>query len=815
MTPAPAAARSAYLPAPATPAINPALLSGRWPGAWCRYPDDALRHKPAVFLFRRTLTLAEAPARFVVHVSADARYELWVNGAKVCWGPARGDLLRWRYETVDLAPHLQAGENVLSARVTFFAHLAPMAQISAEAGFLVQGDTEAEHAASTPGAWKVWHDTAYSFSEDEMRALGAYCCIGPSEFLDLARHPHGWERPGFDDNAWPKAVLVHRNYAAPHGLGDAESQWWLVPRSIPAMEETPQPFGRLVRVSGIAPASGWASVPDGDSGGTPLVIGPGTRATLLFDHGHETCAFPEIVASGGAGATVRLAYAEALVDANNKKGNRNDVEGRTLRGYGDTWTLDGSGGERLLRPTWWRTFRYAELTVETKDAPVTVSSLRAAYTGYPFAQRARFDAPELSDAADLVTIGWRTARLCAHETYMDCPYYEQLQYAGDTRIQCLVSLYTSGDARLFRNALEQLNDSRFPDGLTMSRYPSRIRQVISPFSLWWVGMVHDYWRHVPGDDAFIRSLLPGVRGVLDWFRARLRPDGLLGPLQWWNFVDWAREWPMGVPSGATDGGSSIVTLQYALALLDASALINSCEEHGETYSKQRRWLIDMVTRLDDQFRAAAKAVQKSCFDRKTMRVADTPEKKTFSQHAAVLAVLADAVPEKYQAAVMERVLSDPALTQATFYFRFYLNRALVKAGLGDRYLDTLGPWRDMKAMGLTTWAENPEPTRSDCHAWSSSPNYEFLATVLGVTPGGAGFCRVRFAPHLGPLTHVAGSVPHPKGEIQASYHRAPDGTLTADLVLPNGVPGELVWRGQTSLLFGGGAQQVTIKAPSA
>ena len=50
----------------------------------------------------------------------------------------------------------------------------------------------------------------------------------------------------------------------------------------------------------------------------------------------------------------------------------------------------------------------------------------------------------------ILDTGWHTARLCAHETYMDCPYYEQLQYDGDTRLELLTTYAMTRDDRLNR-----------------------------------------------------------------------------------------------------------------------------------------------------------------------------------------------------------------------------------------------------------------------------------------------------------------------------------------------------------------------------
>ncbi len=70
-----------------------------------------------VYHFRRSIELQAAPASFRIHVTADNRYQLFVNGQRVAWGPARGALPHWRYETLDIARHLRPGKSALAAAV--------------------------------------------------------------------------------------------------------------------------------------------------------------------------------------------------------------------------------------------------------------------------------------------------------------------------------------------------------------------------------------------------------------------------------------------------------------------------------------------------------------------------------------------------------------------------------------------------------------------------------------------------------------------------------------------------------------------------
>lgn len=773
--------------------VNPLFMRREWPASWISCPGIGGREY-GVYHFRKMFQLETRPATFIVHVSADNRYRLWVNGHAVCSGPARGDLQHWNYETVDIAGYLQPGSNVMAALVWNMGVYAPAAQISNETAFLVQGDSQAEQAVNTGRSWKVVRDEAYHpCSTDIASRLGVYKVTGPGDSVQGNAYPWGWELPAYDDAGWQFAVGVTR--PAPWGSG-TDNLWTLVPREIPQMEERQQRIPvlcRLAEVPGRAADSGGglgADVTAMLAGGRPVIFPAHTRMRLLLDNTYNTVAYPELTVSGGKGAAIRLSYAESLVDKNGQKGNRGETGGKELRGDYDIFVADG-GSRRLFRPLWFRTFRYLQLDIMTGDDPLVIDDLYGMYTGYPFERKASFASNDSSLGA-IWDVGWRTARLCAGETYFDCPYYEQLQYEADTRIQSLISLYVTGDDRLMRKALLDFSHSRIPEGLTQGRYPCNRFQVIPPFSLWWIVMIHDYWL-LRKDDAFIRQFLPAVRGVLDWYEGHIdSAAGMLGPMPWWGFVDWADAFGDGQPPGAADGHSAVITLQYAYTLRQAAEVF-------EYFGGQYRYTAERCRKLAADL---GREVYQACYDARRGEMANTPEKNSYSQHAGILAILADAIPAADRRAVMGKILADSSLTQATFYFRFYLTQAMKAVGMGDLYYSSLGPWRKMLEIGLTTFAETPEPTRSDCHAWSASPEYDFLATICGIVPDAPGFSRVLIRPALGLLTAVEGSMPHPRGMIRVKLRRTATG-ISGEVELPAGVTGRFAYGGKEVALHAG------------
>jgi alpha-L-rhamnosidase len=752
-----------------------------WNAQWITAPEAPQRDE-TVLHFKKIIELSERPQHYYVDVSADNQFAFRVNQQRAGNGPSRADLAHWRYETYDLAPLLRPGKNVFAATVWNFGTRSAIAQMSDRVGFLVHGHGEAERAADTDASWSVEEENGIHAVQPQVKG---YFAADPGERLDGRVFDWSWDS-GMDFGAsWQRALPIGRGSI--RGETDSPDRWQLVSDPLPPMEMKLVPGGKVVRAAQVAMPTGFPE--------QGFTVPAHVKASILMDNSTLTTGYPVLSASEGRGSTVRMTYAEALFDDLGQKGNRDLIEGRHIEGVTDEFIL-GGGASRELTPLSWRAWRYVQIDVEAANEPVRIEGLKTWFSAFPFVQRASFSADDKS-LLSIWDIGWRTARLDAHDTYMDTPYWERLQYIGDTRIQALISYAVAGDDRLARQAIEAFNDSRVPDGLTQSRYPSSLVQMIPTFSLLWVGMVHDFWLY-RGDANFVRAQIPGTRAVLGWYLQRQRADGLMGKLPWWPFVDWGRDFDSGMPPQSNDGGSAIITLQFIEALRNAAQLE---EDLGNPH---------VATAYRTAVNHAVEGIRSLCGNNQYGLIADDPSQRHFSQHANILAVWLDVVPKEKQREVLEKILSTtdsafhvtanlPSITAATYYFRFYLSRALVHAGMGDQYLQLLGPWREMISLGLTTWAESPEPTRSDSHAWSAHPNFDLMTIVAGIRPKAPGFESVVIEPHLGALMRVDADLPTPRGMVEVQFLREAN-AVKAQITLPSGMSGALLWKDHETLI---------------
>lgn len=764
-----------------TTEINPELLHKPWTAKWISFPDHSTQY--GVYLFRKLVTFKTKPNRFIIHVSADNRYRLFINGVYVCNGPARSSLLKWNFESIDISSYVGSGTNIISAVVWNFAEFRPLAQISSQTGFIIQGNSKDEEIMNSDTSWVVYHDKAY---EPLPVIINDYYAAGSGEDFHCEKHPWNWMDKEVKTGDWKHAQIVED--AKPTGFigsyGIASSHL-LTQRQIPFMEETKQAFFAIRR-------STIKNIPEGFlEGKASLTIAANSKVKILIDQNKITTAYPVLNFSKGTSSIIKITYAESLFDSIGNKGNRNDINSKHILGNADRIISDG-GANRVFQTLFWRTFRFVELEIETKDDPLIINSFFSIFTAYPLEQKASFTCDH-SLFNEIWNVGWWTQRLCSNETFFDCPYYEQLQYIGDSRIQALVSTYVSGDSRLTKNALYAFRDSQLPFGITQSRYPCNQLQIIPPFSLVWVTMVYDYWM-LNDDSLFVESMIPGIQETLNWFENHLDPSGMLGPVEWWNFIDWvdSEGWIDGNPPDAYKGNSSILSLQFVYTLEKATVILEAYQLH------------DLALKYRNLAKRIKNSVYQRCFDMDKGIIADSPEKNTFSQHANILALLTHTFPESSDMqGIIHSILSDKDLAQSTLYYKYYLFEALEKSGYGNLFSTLLLPWKQMLDAGLTTFAEKADPTRSDCHAWSASPVYYFLSLVAGIQPAEPGFKSVRIEPHPGDINDIDAILPHKLGDIHVALKKVKNNHIAGVITLPVHLNGVFVWNGIESKLHEG------------
>ena len=200
-------------------------------------------------------------------------------------------------------------------------------------------------------------------------------------------------------------------------------------------------------------------------GGAPVVVPPHSAQRAIVDLEEYVCAFPRLVVSGGRGADVSIRWAEALLKGTTgtEKGPRGEIDGKYFQGLADAFVAPGGDEPRAFEPLWFEAGRFVEVVVRTADEPLAVRSLSLRETGYPIDWAYRFESSDARWGGALRIMG-RILQMCSHESYFDCPYYEQLMYGGDSRLEMLATYATTRDDRLPRKAMTVLDRTRSEAG---------------------------------------------------------------------------------------------------------------------------------------------------------------------------------------------------------------------------------------------------------------------------------------------------------------------------------------------------------------
>ena len=479
--------------------------------------------------------------------------------------------------------------------------------------------------------------------------------------------------------------------------------------------------------------------------------------------------------SGGRGAETELLEAECYSipgDQGYEKANRLDKENGQLVGYTNTYVVSGAGQRgkpEVYEPYWFSTFRFVQLTVRTAQEPLTLHRISYEETGYPLEVGTQVTTSDPS-LSGIWEISLRTLRRCMQESYMDCPFYEQLQYVMDTRAEILFTYAVSADDRLARKAIDDFSRGQRSDGLLNCSYPNVNSNVIPGFSLYYILMVHDHMMYF-GDRAFVRRYLPVIERILNFFDAHLTPEGLVGQVggviyeaPFWSFIDWAQQWldTSGMPPAGLSGPITMESLLYILGLQRAAELA----EYIGRNDTAKEYRVRAV--------AVQNAVRGSCMNPDGM-ITDGPKSADVSQHGQVFGILTKTLTPEEGRRNLLAAIQNPDYACCTVAMRYYLFRALEKTGLyeyTDQYWDT---WRRMVSDGCTTSVESDQNPHCECHAWGALALYELPCVILGVRPAAPGYEKIRVSPVPGYLTHASGTARTPRGDIHVRWKKEADG----------------------------------------
>jgi len=724
------ASESAWQPANVVADLSDKRLGEILPGAISR-PAALLRHGFAVSKPVKSARL---------YATALGSYRMFINGNRVGQDVLTPDFTdytkRVLYQTYDVSNLLMRGANTIGAilgdgwfgsgltwqgRSFFF--LPPPTRLLAQ---LEIEYTDGTHDTITSdGSWK---SSASPILRSEIYA---------GEFYDARLEQPDWNKSGFDDARWSRVVV---------SAADAPALVSQVAAPVHVAENL-----------------------------TPKSVTPLPNGAYVFDMGQNMVGWVKLKASGPAGTSIRLRFAEILnPDGSIYRENLRNADAT------DVYVLRGGGEESFTPHFTFHGFRYVEVTgypgVPTAEALTgeVVNSLSGEPTG------------KLVTSSELVNRMWSIGLWGQRGNFLsiptDCPQRdERLGWMGDAGVFWRTGTFNFDIEAFSHKWMNDVADAQTAEGAFTNVSPDVLRPFSSEGAPGWgdAGVILPWttWMQY-GDRSIISENFDAMQRWMD-FIAKANPDFLrkkgLGP----NYADWL----------APDTNTPKDLLATAYWALIANMMSDMARAIGKEDDAKR------YTALLGNIRKAYQAAY----------VKPNGEVAGGTQTSYVVTLYTNLAPPALESAMMNNLVkgieSRNWHLSTGFLGTPFLLFTLADHGRADvayRLLlnETYPSWGYMLSKGATTWWERWNGDTGD-PAMNSYNHYAFGSVVAWVYRSVAGIDTDTAAPGYkeiiihprpdGPdarITHARGEYDSVYGRIVSDWSGTVSGPFKLKVTIP-------------------------------
>jgi len=451
----------------------------------------------AYVVFRKELTLSDSIVNAKLHIFADTRYMLWINGQYVVRGPCRFDPKHPEYDIINVSRFLVKGVNTMAILVHHYAigsfelwHDKNARMMDHEPGLTalltVNYGNGKSKIIKTDKTWKASSGTRFRPSP------GSYSSV--PDRIDARLDDGDWTINAYDDSDWKNASVIDG------------SKWGnLTPRSIPLLKET-----------NVTPLK-LESLPRNMFKGDVFIVDAG-----------------------------KVVQAYSLLDFNASEGSKIELHHFNTKGSSTSFTATmfdsytaKSGVQHYISGD---TYGFRYLAIQCSEGSVSLNNIQIIERKYPYERSGSFLSSDT-----LLNKLWETAvntvEVCSEDALVDCADRERAQWMADGYKMnypvSRVSLATTNengtcqyaDDRLLKNmlrhvALSQLNDGRVQP-MRPSDYKTEDRHgVIDDYSCLFVQALREYYDRT-SDSVFLEEMIPYANQAMDYFLKRTTTNGLI------------------------------------------------------------------------------------------------------------------------------------------------------------------------------------------------------------------------------------------------------------------------------------------------